>query len=640
MNRDPSYVGRFAPSPSGRLHLGSLVTAFASFFQARANHGKYLIRIEDLDLPRCPFRNTPVMMQELAILGLFSDEPVIYQSKDQEFYESEIARLLHQGKAYYCNCTRAKLKERPCHCVNEHVKPVHTTLDETAHILGPQLFVRELGNTEHLSIRSDLTNLLPHYPSFEDGNLGTTTQESLEYPLAHSLVLMRADRIVSYNLAVVLDDLRQGITEVVRGADLLDATFLQLALYEILGETPPKFFHIPLITTEDGHKLSKQNFAPAMIDEFTPAKAVVKASALLNLIDEESFLSKDEEKILSALKEKHLNNVSDPSALHVDLLDASISHEELTKNYLELIESEDSLLTLMDKALDKAQAELTADYKEHHGINDLAARPKTSTSDHPYLSKTAIFNWALLSLKEEGVKDYFDNVNGFSTAKASAKAQNTIDNAEESDSQDSTANHLGPKLLLNSIESAMDANDPFPSDTADTTNSANCAAYTELETAFEESKSSASFESLGLLFAIESDEDHEQANKAYKLKQQRSEAGADNGAASANGAAGASGCNSCCADDGDKARASASLKVKGKTEIKNREESYNDYQNLVCDTAYMKSGKLALTYLTMEEYERALDFAKLHHEALARFLNSLSALMTVQNLPKKSIKVL
>ena len=266
------YRGRFAPSPSGRLHLGSALIAYGSYLCAQAHGGTFLIRIEDLDRPRCPPENTPVMLSELKQLGLESAEPVLIQTQHESDYLEAITKL---PTAYRCNCTRALLKERPCPCQALHLKPA-----------------------VHQAIRVDLSTALAAHPYFVDGNFGTIYQQDYQAELAPNLVLKRSDDIIAYNLAVVVDDQRQGISEVVRGADLISATFLQLALYDLLGYRAPKFCHLPLVLEQhSGHKFSKQNHAPALLDLLTPLESLRLCLHLLQVIAEPTLITLVQERL-------------------------------------------------------------------------------------------------------------------------------------------------------------------------------------------------------------------------------------------------------------------------------------------------------------------------------------------------------
>lgn len=263
-----AYCGRFAPSPSGRLHWGSLVSGYASYFRAKSQQGRFIVRIEDLDFPRCHKENTPIVLEELELLGIKSDCSPIIQSEQLSNYQELLSKLIDSKQAYYCTCSRAQMKMRPCPC---HDKTIQEQIAK--------------GPLDHVAIRIDLSPYLTHHKSFIDGNLGLIEQATLDHELAHSLVLKRADNIIAYNLAVVLDDHDEHISEVVRGADMLDATFLQLCLYEILGYQAPSFFHVPLIVDHSGNKLSKQNKAPAVLVTNAPHQALAHTYQLLGQSD-------------------------------------------------------------------------------------------------------------------------------------------------------------------------------------------------------------------------------------------------------------------------------------------------------------------------------------------------------------------
>lgn len=298
------YRGRFAPSPSGRLHLGSALIAYGSYLKSKAQGGTFLLRIEDLDRPRCPKANTPIMLEEITRLGLSSDEPVLIQSEHEQAYLKTINAL---PQAYRCNCTRALLKERPCPCQDLHLAPA-----------------------EHQSIRVDLTSALAAHPYFNDGNFGPIKQADYSHELTPNLVLKRSDDIIAYNLAVVVDDHRQGITEVVRGADMLSATFLQLALYDILGYQAPTFCHLPLVLEEStGHKFSKQNHAPALLDLLTPYEALKLCLHLLQVQTDPSMVTLVHER-LSAYRTKPHCVAPQPSTKEAELLTALL-HQAVTR---------------------------------------------------------------------------------------------------------------------------------------------------------------------------------------------------------------------------------------------------------------------------------------------------------------------
>jgi len=259
-----SYLGRFAPSPTGPLHAGSLVAALASWLDARAHGGKWLVRIEDVDGPRCPPGMDQVILGQLAALGLAPDEAPVWQSRRSELYQAALDRLITSGHAYGCACTRAEIAAaagpRPKH--GELVYP-GTCRDGTHGRPVRAWRMRVQGRVD-----------------WHDRRLGPQSQD-LDTEVG-DFVLKRADGLWAYQLAVVVDDAEQGITDVVRGEDLADNTPRQIALQRALGFTTPRYLHAPLVLAEDGHKLSKQNGAAA-IDVTNPAARLREAAEGLGL---------------------------------------------------------------------------------------------------------------------------------------------------------------------------------------------------------------------------------------------------------------------------------------------------------------------------------------------------------------------
>lgn len=239
------YVGRFAPSPSGPLHMGSLVCALASFLDAKAHHGRWLLRIEDIDPPREIAGAAAQICQTLDNHGLHWDGEVFYQSQQSERYRSALNALLKKGVAYRCRCTRKRLNTLN-NVYDNHCRACN--VDE-ATPSGIRL------NTD-LAIRSSQKVI-----HFEDALQGSQT---LNFDEDGDFIIHRKDGLFAYQLAVVLDDMYQGITDIVRGSDLLPTTGKQLALMEVFGHTPPNYCHIPVIEDKQGRKLSKQNHAPAI----------------------------------------------------------------------------------------------------------------------------------------------------------------------------------------------------------------------------------------------------------------------------------------------------------------------------------------------------------------------------------------
>ncbi|MBF7729597.1 tRNA glutamyl-Q(34) synthetase GluQRS [Pseudomonas sp. N040] len=235
----PPYIGRFAPTPSGYLHFGSLVAALASYLDARSAGGRWLLRMEDLDPPREIPGAQAEILRSLEAYGFAWDGPVIRQSERHEAYAQVVERLLAQGLAYACTCSRKQLEAYggiyPGTCRNA----LHPTRDAAIRIRVPQLEYRFVDRVQG--------EFLQH--------LGREVGD---------FVIRRRDGLFAYQLAVVLDDAWQGITDVVRGADLLDSTPRQLYLQELLGLPQPRYLHVPLIVQADGSKLGKSYRSPAL----------------------------------------------------------------------------------------------------------------------------------------------------------------------------------------------------------------------------------------------------------------------------------------------------------------------------------------------------------------------------------------
>ena len=245
MNPAP-YVGRFAPSPTGPLHIGSLVAAVASFLDARAAGGRWLVRMEDLDRPRCEPGAADTILRQLEAYSFQWDGAVLYQSRRDDAYAAALDALRARGAVYPCACTRSQLARAPRNPEGEILYPGTCRNGLPAGTLARawRVRVQDVSTRFHDRIHGDLEQNLAH-------DVG-------------DFIVKRADGLFAYQLAVVVDDAFQGITHVVRGADLLWNTPRQIYLQGLLGLPTPSYAHVPLVTNAAGQKLSKQTLAPAL----------------------------------------------------------------------------------------------------------------------------------------------------------------------------------------------------------------------------------------------------------------------------------------------------------------------------------------------------------------------------------------
>lgn len=246
--RSASYIGRFAPSPTGPLHFGSLVAALGSWLDARAAGGRWLVRMEDLDRPRCVPVAADTILHQLENYGLYWDGTVLAQSSRDTAYESALQQLRESGAVYRCVCTRSQLSDVPRNAQGETIYP-GTCRDNAVDAHTPHAW--------RVRAPEDVIR-------FTDRVWGEITQ-SVAADVG-DFVVKRADGLFAYQLAVVVDDAHQHITHVVRGADLLWNTARQIALQTLLGLPTPSYAHLPLVTNALGQKLSKQTRAPALPD--------------------------------------------------------------------------------------------------------------------------------------------------------------------------------------------------------------------------------------------------------------------------------------------------------------------------------------------------------------------------------------
>jgi len=268
-----TYVGRFAPTPSGPLHDGSLVAALASWLDARAHRGRWLVRIEDLDTPRNELGAEQIILGQLAICGLVSDDEPLVQSTRIVSYEEALVQIAEAGQVYPCGCSRREveqvlitlgfLQERD----DERVYPGTCRAGLRGKPARAMRVLTVLGS-EDITIR------------WIDRRLGRQRQNLTRE--VGDFIVKRADGIFAYQLAVVVDDAFQNITHIVRGEDLADNTPRQIHLQRLMGLREPIYLHTPLVMGIDGNKLSKQNGASAL-DVSDPVAALQKAAAALQL---------------------------------------------------------------------------------------------------------------------------------------------------------------------------------------------------------------------------------------------------------------------------------------------------------------------------------------------------------------------
>jgi glutamyl-Q tRNA(Asp) synthetase len=241
------YIGRFAPSPTGPLHFGSLVAAVASYCDARKNHGKWLLRMEDLDRPRTVYGAADTILQQLESFGFEWDGPVVYQSQRDSFYHEALETLNAKQLIYPCTCTRKEIADSssivgiegviyPGTCLQQPIKPDAPIAWRIKTNDIKISFIDKVQGDIHQTLNSDIGDF----------------------------ILKRADGLFAYQLAVVVDDALQGITHVVRGADLLDSTPRQIYLQRLLNYTTPQYAHVPVACNAAGEKLSKQTLAAAI----------------------------------------------------------------------------------------------------------------------------------------------------------------------------------------------------------------------------------------------------------------------------------------------------------------------------------------------------------------------------------------
>ncbi|MCG7498557.1 tRNA glutamyl-Q(34) synthetase GluQRS [Vibrio sp. Of7-15] len=278
------YIGRFAPSPSGPLHFGSLVAALGSYLQAKAQQGTWLVRMEDLDPPREMEGAADLILRTLEAYGLYWDGSVMYQSQRHDAYQAQIEHWLVHQQAYYCQCTRKQIKQSGGFysgtCRDKHLSDNDT------------------------SVRLTMVEPVTEFTDLLHGTIKINPELAKE-----DFIIKRRDGLFAYNLAVVLDDIEQGVTEVVRGADLIEPTGRQISLYKLFKQPTVSYLHLPLALGADGNKLSKQNHAPA-IDLDNPKPTLLAALHFLGMSPDNALKSANIDEILAwATKNWQINRL-------------------------------------------------------------------------------------------------------------------------------------------------------------------------------------------------------------------------------------------------------------------------------------------------------------------------------------------
>ena len=242
-------VGRFALTPSGFMHAGNILCAIVAYLSAKSKGGKFIIRIEDVDTLRCPRRAAADIIELLGAFGIHSDEPIVYQSSRAEFYRTAVSKLSRAALVYPCFCTRAELHSDGA----VHLPDGGVLYSQKCKTLSHEA-ATELAKTQAPSLRLSVPD---EVIEFDDGIFGRQAQNLARE--CGDFVIRRRDGVYSYQLAVVADDGDSGVTEVVRGADLLYDTPRQIYLQRLLGLPAPEYYHIPLIVYGNGKKLSKSD---------------------------------------------------------------------------------------------------------------------------------------------------------------------------------------------------------------------------------------------------------------------------------------------------------------------------------------------------------------------------------------------
>ena len=261
-SKKPKYKGRFAPSPTGPLHFGSLYTAVASYLQAKASDGTWLLRIDDLDSQRCQQKYSDLILKTLEKFGLEWDGSVFYQHSRATAYQEALDLLKSKNLIYPCSCSRKQLQRRN---TSEHS------------LIYDQYCLQHPPSNTDTAQRLQLPQTKLSYNDLVQGII----QQDLRNTVG-DFIVSRKDHIFAYHLAVVVDDEEQGITDILRGYDLMESTPRQILLQQLLGFTTPEYAHIPVISHSDGAKLSKQTFADD-VSQLSAPNTLIRVLHFLNL---------------------------------------------------------------------------------------------------------------------------------------------------------------------------------------------------------------------------------------------------------------------------------------------------------------------------------------------------------------------
>jgi glutamyl-Q tRNA(Asp) synthetase len=268
---ESGYIGRFAPTPSGPLHFGSIIAALGSYLQARQQQGEWLVRIEDIDQPRTIPGADKIILDQLECLGLLWDGEIVYQTRRIPLYQSALERLEALDLAFTCACTRKETANKPY--------PGTCRNGVTQGLIGRSIRIKT--DDQEIGI-NDL--LQGYYSQWLESDIG-------------DFIIKRTDGLFAYHLAVIVDDAEQNINEIVRGADLLDSTPRQIYLQKLLGFSVPAYLHLPVAINNDGSKVSKQTNADA-IDINNPCNVLFQALEFLGQAPPADIIDSDVESIL------------------------------------------------------------------------------------------------------------------------------------------------------------------------------------------------------------------------------------------------------------------------------------------------------------------------------------------------------